>query len=378
MDRMVGGFLVLLLALPPLWAEDKPKDKEKGKSATPAEQYNALLKEWEAANTAFYKAFQEAKDPEIQTKIFNEQNPRQKFSAKFFALAEKHPKDPIAIDALIWILTGASESPNGKGLQPKVITILMRDHIQSPKLGKVCESMAYGFDKNGEALLRAVLDKSENKAVRAEACLALAQRLRQKASTVKRLKDDPASAKLYEKYYGKELIADLLKTDLAKLQAESEKTHKTLSDKYLADMTVDRLKQLAQNFSYSSDKTGEALLRTLMEKDARREVKGVACLALGQVLKQQADAVKDDAKAALKIRGESEKLLERAADKFADVKLPYRGTVGSKAKGELFELRFLAIGKTAPEVAGEDQDGKKFKLSDYKGKVVFLDFWSQY
>jgi len=38
----------------------------------------------------------------------------------------------------------------------------------------------------------------------------------------------------------------------------------------------------------------------------------------------------------------------------------------------------LEIGKVAPDVEGQDQDGKKFKLSDYKGKVVLLDFWSQY
>jgi peroxiredoxin len=31
-----------------------------------------------------------------------------------------------------------------------------------------------------------------------------------------------------------------------------------------------------------------------------------------------------------------------------------------------------------PEIDGEDQDGKQFKLSDYKGKVVLLDFWSQH
>jgi len=52
--------------------------------------------------------------------------------------------------------------------------------------------------------------------------------------------------------------------------------------------------------------------------------------------------------------------------------------VGTKAKSELFDLRHLTVGKAAPDVEGEDQDGKKFKLSDYKGKVVLLDFWSQY
>jgi len=38
----------------------------------------------------------------------------------------------------------------------------------------------------------------------------------------------------------------------------------------------------------------------------------------------------------------------------------------------------LAIGKVAPEIEGEDVDGKKFKLSDYRGKVVVLDFWGDW
>ncbi len=29
----------------------------------------------------------------------------------------------------------------------------------------------------------------------------------------------------------------------------------------------------------------------------------------------------------------------------------------------------------APEITGEDVNGKEFKLSDYRGKVVVLDFW---
>jgi cytochrome oxidase Cu insertion factor (SCO1/SenC/PrrC family) len=36
------------------------------------------------------------------------------------------------------------------------------------------------------------------------------------------------------------------------------------------------------------------------------------------------------------------------------------------------------IGKEAPEIEGEDIDGNRFKLSDYRGKVVLLDFWGHW
>ena len=32
-------------------------------------------------------------------------------------------------------------------------------------------------------------------------------------------------------------------------------------------------------------------------------------------------------------------------------------------------------GDRAPEITGIDGDGADFKLSDYRGKVVLLDFW---
>jgi AhpC/TSA family len=53
-------------------------------------------------------------------------------------------------------------------------------------------------------------------------------------------------------------------------------------------------------------------------------------------------------------------------------------TVGDAADAELFEIRHLQPGKPAPDIAGEDIDGKKFKLSDYRGKVVLLDFWGDW
>jgi thiol-disulfide isomerase/thioredoxin len=36
------------------------------------------------------------------------------------------------------------------------------------------------------------------------------------------------------------------------------------------------------------------------------------------------------------------------------------------------------VGMTALEIDGEDIDGKRFKLADYRGKVVMLDFWGEW
>ena len=60
------------------------------------------------------------------------------------------------------------------------------------------------------------------------------------------------------------------------------------------------------------------------------------------------------------------------------MKLPDGETVAEKAEPELFGVRHLSVGKVAPDIDGVDQDGVKFKLSDYRGKVVLLDFWSEY
>ncbi len=45
------------------------------------------------------------------------------------------------------------------------------------------------------------------------------------------------------------------------------------------------------------------------------------------------------------------------------------------AQEALFEVENLSVGRTAPEIEGVDVEGVPFKLSDYRGKVVLLDFW---
>ena len=60
------------------------------------------------------------------------------------------------------------------------------------------------------------------------------------------------------------------------------------------------------------------------------------------------------------------------------------GTLRLRAIQALFlnrgwtQIRHLAVGKAAQEIEGVDQDGQQFKLSDYRGKVVLLYFWSEF
>ena len=49
-----------------------------------------------------------------------------------------------------------------------------------------------------------------------------------------------------------------------------------------------------------------------------------------------------------------------------------------RARAREFQKQRLGIGMTAPDIVGKDLDGVAFKLSDYRGKVVLLDFWGDW
>ena len=52
--------------------------------------------------------------------------------------------------------------------------------------------------------------------------------------------------------------------------------------------------------------------------------------------------------------------------------------LASQITSAIDEREKYGIGCTAPDIAGVDLDGVSFKLSDYKGKVIFLDFWGDW
>ncbi|MEQ1633538.1 MAG: hypothetical protein ABL997_14265 [Planctomycetota bacterium] len=68
----------------------------------------------------------------------------------------------------------------------------------------------------------------------------------------------------------------------------------------------------------------------------------------------------------------AKKALLAAVEASGDARL--KGVVQST----IVEKETFAIGVTAPDIEGLDLDGVAFKLSDYRGKVVFLDFWGDW
>ncbi|HEB54305.1 MAG TPA: hypothetical protein ENI87_13720 [bacterium] len=52
--------------------------------------------------------------------------------------------------------------------------------------------------------------------------------------------------------------------------------------------------------------------------------------------------------------------------------------LAQQIRGAIEEREKFGVGCTAPDIEGVDLDGVAFKLSDYRGKVIFLDFWGDW
>src|SRR5262245_36701218 len=138
------GTIVILLAPP---AEGDKGDKQPG----PAKQYKALVKEYDDAMTAGSGAR------------------LGKVAAQLLALAEKHPTEPFAVDALIRVVAihNGTAYPAGKGsVGGKALAQLARDHLASDKMGEVCRRISYGFRQEYETFLRTVLKQTSHKEVK--------------------------------------------------------------------------------------------------------------------------------------------------------------------------------------------------------------------
>lgn len=122
----------------------------------------------------------------------------------------------------------------------------------------------------------------------------------------------------------------------------------------------------------------ERLLRAAADRSPHRKVRGIACFNLAYYFREESKHRPGgmSASAAASIAGESTRYFEKVIDQFSDIEVANKRTLGDLASAALFEARDLAVGRSAPEIEGEDLDGKPMKLSDFRGKVVVLNFWA--
>lgn len=259
---------------------------------TPEERYQGLLAEYRVAASGG-----ELTDEERLVFVGHAYRRRHELARELLALAEEHPRDPIALEALMQAVWQVNTTPwpvelvGRDDATPRALELLLRDHVMSDRLGNVCQRVSWGFRAEYETFLRTVLERNSNAPVRAQACAGLALYLSHRSDRIELVREQPALAEEFTGLFGRKYLEGLLAQDRAAFLEE----------------------------------------------------------AAG--------------------------LYERTAKEFGDVALPDGGTFGELARKGLYEVRYLTVGMEAPDIEGVDQLGEHFRLADYRGKVVLLDFW---
>jgi hypothetical protein len=301
-----------------------PPQKESGKPADSAkDEFAAIQKEWQTQQMAFGKKYQEAKTQEEKQKLFQTDYPKpEPLANRCLALAEKWPDAPEAVDALFWSLANDRSGKTGK----KSTELLKKLWLEKASLDDINKKLARNYYLASTDLHQALLERAE-KAEKDPKVIPILMWINRQGQF------NPSGS------------------------ATAKKAQELILSKF---MDAKEIGQLCMSLGEAQDSKAIPMLKAILEKNPHDDVKASACFGLGKLL-GKVEAT----------QAEAEKYLERAINEF-----PQAGKqVKSMAKGELNELKYLSIGKVIPEVKAKDLDDKEFKLSDYRGKVVLLDFW---
>jgi hypothetical protein len=138
---------------------------------------------------------------------------------------------------------------------------------------------------------------------------------------------------------------------------------------------------IAVSFAYDDDANNLSFAEAVLRKNANREDQAKAQFAIGFIYRRRAGQEKGTDEERAEAADMAAKAFELLKSKYGDVKPQGEKSFAEKAAAMLAGLNNvpkLVVGKRAPEIQGEDLDGKSFKLSDYRGKVVLLDFWAHW
>jgi len=316
--------LAFVLALPALGAQDEKKPQ------TAQEQYSALVKEYNQRQQEILKEYNKAKSEEQKKPHLDQYFALSKdYAPKFYKIAEDNPKDSAGQEALFWVIQNANGSAVYEQAAKQVATLVAEMPVND--LTRRLNTMPGG----SPALMEAVFKRAEKDG------------------------DDPKAG---------DLLA-WVATRGSHLPA-GQKATTLLVEKYPDHAAIERL--CAMLGSSGPPNAGDTL-KKILEKSTNPKGKAAATLAIARSLARRTDSLGNNPAEAEKVVAEAEKYFTQAAELGKD-----NAALQKDIERELKILKHLRVGKEAPEIKGPDLDGKEFKLSDYRGKVVLLDFWGDW
>jgi len=113
----------------------------------------------------------------------------------------------------------------------------------------------------------------------------------------------------------------------------------------------------------------DRLLNQMIEKTSLDSVKAGVMFHIAQALADREGQAAED---------RAVELLTTIMSRYPKIENARGQALGPLAERLMFVVQNLRVGKVAPDIEGNDLDGVAFKLSDYRGKVVLLDFWGDW
>lgn len=193
----------------------------------------------------------------------------------------------------------------------------------------------------------------------------------------------PEYEALAEKYWGTEgaLEAKLwlmrsisMETDTEKKNAALEEMTDAIFARYSRSPYIDKL---ADFYSLFSEEQRDKYLGDLRENSPHANVRAAMIYAAAQSAIFELRYARGDIDPGLEEARTSN--LQLLVDEYYDI--PVRNSsYGAVAEAHLsaHDPADLAIGKPAPEIVGQTVDGEEIRLSDFRGKVVVIDFWGDW
>jgi thiol-disulfide isomerase/thioredoxin len=313
-----------------------------------ADQYKQIVKEFQAEQKKVADAAAQAKDDAERSKIYEKMTPDDTaYSRRMVDLAATNRKDPASRDALVWVLNKMYRADGGTyGDQvARAVRLLVENHADDPDAVRVGLMLNNVFSRNRDALMEGMYANASSRESKGLARMALAQYLERKATLVNSARE--RKTRLQYRFDAYENGKPIKKTISASNEEEGYRAGLRLLDPEALKREAERL------YDEVISDYGDIPYLTTRHR------------MLEDVLKEPVPTVNNRPMTAEEIK------------QLKDV-LNKKKTLAQVAEEHLDEMHNLAVGKPAPEIDSKDIDGKRLKLSDFRGKVVVLVFWGSW